>query len=77
MLDTPASEGLAIAVSSSKTSPNPSTVSGRGEVSRQPSTKDNLWCNHCTKPRHTKRDALKVTWETTVPQQESWKPEPI
>lgn len=42
------------------------TEVGRSEQPRPPSNKDNLLCNYCKNPRHTKENCWETPWETTV-----------
>ena len=53
----------ALAVSDSRSNPIPNINSGRGEVFKHPSNKDNPWCIQCQKTKAYKGDVLKVTRE--------------
>ena len=62
-VDTLTTEVHALAVSDSQSNPIPNINSGRGEVFKHPSNKDNPWCIQCQKTKAYKGDVLKVTRE--------------
>ena len=57
MLDSSAVEGSALVVTKNSSSNNfggPKQNQDCKETYKSPTNKDNLWCNYCKKPRHTK-----------------------
>ena len=63
MLDSPAIEGSALAVTKKPSSNNfggPKQNQDCKETYKSPTNKDNFWCNYCKKPRHTKEMCWKL-----------------
>ncbi|KAA8537193.1 hypothetical protein F0562_029675 [Nyssa sinensis] len=69
MLDTPTDEGSALAVVKP---PSPNKFKGlnsnnenKGEMYKPRINKEDLWCNYCKKPRHTKEMCWKLKGKTS------------